>query len=110
MSVIGKAIYGIHQLYYGLVFDFKDYMMLRWTISKGSIGLFSACMESWWIGVWLQDDMFWNEDKSGNWEDTDMGTWMDETQENNSTWSSASGWNRGKKNIIKVKIGLGREL
>lgn len=46
MSVIGKAIYGIHQLYYGLVFDFKDYMMLRWSISKGSIGLFSACMES----------------------------------------------------------------
>lgn len=58
------------------------------------------------LGVLLQDDMFWNEDKSASWEDTDMGTWVDETQENNSTWSSASGWNRGKKNIIKVKIRL----
>ncbi|XP_052069647.1 trinucleotide repeat-containing gene 6C protein-like isoform X1 [Mytilus californianus] len=56
---------------------------------------------SWSEDPSVKDDMFWNEDKSSNWEDTDMGTWMDETQENNSTWSSASGWIRGKKTLIK---------
>lgn len=43
----------------------------------------------------------WNDDGSSNWDDADMGTWNDNSQENNSSWSSASGW-KGKKNIVKV--------
>lgn len=53
-----------------------------------------------WV-VSLQDDMIWNEDGS-NWDDTDMGTWSDTAQENNSSWSSAAGWKKDKNKNIKV--------
>lgn len=45
--------------------------------------------------------MIWNEDGS-NWDDTDMGTWSDTAQENNSSWSSAAGWKKDKNKNIKV--------
>lgn len=46
--------------------------------------------------------MIWNEDGSTNWDDTDMGTWSDTAQENNSSWSSAAGWKKDKNKNIKV--------
>ncbi|XP_033747217.1 trinucleotide repeat-containing gene 6C protein-like isoform X3 [Pecten maximus] len=48
-----------------------------------------------------KDDMMWNEDGSSNYDDADMGTWNDTTQENNSSWSSASGWKFGRRNLVK---------
>ena len=36
------------------------------------------------------------------WDDADMGTWNDSSLENNSTWNSATGWNKNKRNSIKV--------
>lgn len=44
----------------------------------------------------------WNEDGSTNYDDADMGTWNDTTQENNSSWSSATGWKNGRRNLVKV--------
>ncbi|XP_033747264.1 trinucleotide repeat-containing gene 6C protein-like isoform X9 [Pecten maximus] len=56
-----------------------------------------------WVGnQQQQDDMMWNEDGSSNYDDADMGTWNDTTQENNSSWSSASGWKFGRRNLVKV--------
>lgn len=36
------------------------------------------------------------------WDDADMGTWNDSSLENNATWNSATGFNRNKRNSIKV--------
>lgn len=39
----------------------------------------------------------------GGWDDADMGTWNDTAQQTNSSWNSATGWNREKRNSIKVQ-------
>jgi len=36
----------------------------------------------------------------GGWDDADMGTWNDTAQQTNSSWNSATGWNKDKRNII----------
>ncbi|XP_062586935.1 protein Gawky-like isoform X4 [Saccostrea cucullata] len=55
----------------------------------------------WNTSDYNKDDMMWNEDGSTNWDDTDMGTWNDTAQENNSSWSSAAGWKKDKNKNIK---------
>lgn len=52
----------------------------------------------------------WNEDGSSNWDDTDMGTWNDTAQENNSSWSSAGGWKKDKNKNIKVFMAQVKKL
>lgn len=37
-------------------------------------------------------------------DDTDMGNWNDKTQENNSSWSSASGWKPGIRKGGAIKV------
>jgi len=39
----------------------------------------------------------------GGWDDADMGTWNDTAQQSNSSWNSATGWNKDKRtSIVKV--------
>lgn len=47
-----------------------------------------------------QEDI-WSEESMKGWDDADMGTWNDSSLENNSTWNSATGFNRNKRNSIK---------
>ena len=42
----------------------------------------------------------------GGWDDADMGTWNDTAQQANSSWNSATGWNREKRNSLKVYFPL----
>ena len=38
----------------------------------------------------------------GGWDDADMGTWNDNAQQTNSSWNSATGWNKDKRTNVKV--------
>ena len=50
----------------------------------------------------LQEDI-WSEESMKGWDDADMGTWNDSTLENNSTWNSATGFNKNlRRNSLKV--------
>ena len=51
----------------------------------------------------LQEDI-WSEESMKGWDDADMGTWSDSTLENNSTWNSATGFNKNlrKNSLTKV--------
>ena len=50
----------------------------------------------------LQEDI-WSEESMKGWDDADMGTWSDSTLENNSTWNSATGFNKNlRRNSLKV--------
>lgn len=75
----------------------------QWNAAVGGPKPKPPSTSSWgdeWNPTDRKDDMIWNEDGS-NWDDTDMGTWSDTAQENNSSWSSAAGWKKDKNKNIK---------
>nr|XP_011423531.1 trinucleotide repeat-containing gene 6C protein isoform X1 [Crassostrea gigas]XP_011423532.1 trinucleotide repeat-containing gene 6C protein isoform X1 [Crassostrea gigas]XP_011423533.1 trinucleotide repeat-containing gene 6C protein isoform X1 [Crassostrea gigas]XP_034311210.1 trinucleotide repeat-containing gene 6C protein isoform X1 [Crassostrea gigas]XP_034311211.1 trinucleotide repeat-containing gene 6C protein isoform X1 [Crassostrea gigas]XP_034311212.1 trinucleotide repeat-containin len=75
----------------------------QWNAAVGGPKPKPPSTSSWgdeWNPTDRKDDMIWNEDGS-NWDDTDMGTWNDTAQENNSSWSSAAGWKKDKNKNIK---------
>lgn len=47
-----------------------------------------------------QQEDIWSEESMGGWDDADMGTWNDTAQQNNSSWNSATGWNKDRRNSI----------
>jgi len=50
-----------------------------------------------------QQEDIWSEESMGGWDDADMGTWNDTAQQSNSSWNSATGWNKDKRtSIVKV--------
>lgn len=75
----------------------------QWNAAVGGPKPKPPSTSSWgdeWNPTDRKDDMIWNEDGT-NWDDTDMGTWSDTAQENNSSWSSAAGWKKDKNKNIK---------
>ncbi|XP_052791061.1 protein Gawky-like isoform X2 [Mya arenaria] len=48
----------------------------------------------------LPKEDIWSEESMGGWDDADMGTWNDTAAQTNSSWNSATGWNKDKRNII----------
>lgn len=61
-----------------------------------------SCKESFCL-VSSQEDV-WSEESMGGWDDADMGTWNDTAQQTNSSWNSATGWNKEKRNSLKVYV------
>lgn len=51
-----------------------------------------------------QQEDIWSEENMGGWDDADMGTWNDTAAQSNSTWNSATGWNKEKRSNAIVKV------